>query len=454
MGLCYGRYAFNRGLLVLEMKIWVVKKKGDNLVGTRLRCRGESISLEEGLIEISPGALKGQKVAFLHHSQDFYFTREIFPKTNPEILKLQIQDKLQEMGLFEAPPIIRYQIDEEIGNQVEVEIAAVVRREISNLLRFSSQLEVRLEKIIPEELAIAYLSIKETTKFILSAYLTEDRFLIFLTGQGHIHFFRNIEIDPEFGVTESIIEDGLLASLDYCERILGIEIEGMIIYGSQRDLLAKSPIKEFKPSFLFVKNADIETILNFPSFFGAPFVPNTFNFIPESQQIFLRNLNFARYVAYLFLMLAIINYGLWATYSPKIKKLEREIKVLTAEIHKKRGILEETLPEEKRRKIEETNSIIEKYRKSFKLDKFLAFLEDTLPQTAKIVEAKGEEGENSFSFELKTVFEGDLEEIKREIDIFYKNLATSYNLEEKIFNYDEINKEGLLVIKGKKQWQS
>ena len=432
------------------MKIWAVKKEGNKLFGGCFRYRGDSVFLENELSEIFPKNLKGKKICLIFEPQDFYFSREIFPKTDHEILKLQIQEKLHELGLFETPPLIRYQIGEDLGNQVEVEIAALENKEISNLIRFSTEIESRLEKIVPEELAIAYLTLQETPKFILSIYISKNKFLIFLTGQGNIYYFRNIDIDPDFGITENILEEGLLASMDYCERIIGIEIEGILTYGPQRDILKENTINLYKPKFSFIKGTKIDKILEFPSLFGSIFIPDSFNFIPLNQLIFLKNLSRARYISYIFIILAIINYGLWGIYEPKTSKLEREIKIIENEIKKKNEILQKLLPEEKRRIIEKRNLLINNYKKEFKLNNFLYYIENILPSKAEIIEAKGEKKEDSFLFELKAKFEGELKVVEKEINTFYKKLANLYNLEERIFSYEPKKKEGILLIKGRK----
>ncbi len=393
--------------------------------------------------------IKREELAFLFGAEDIFISRERFPKTREDILYLQIREFLQERGLFEGVPRIAYRIAEEGDLQVELEIVAVEERIVNRWLRELLKNKHKLSKLVPEILGVAWLTLKESDNFLLSVYLSEENFWLILTGNGHISYFRNVHVDPSVGLLEEVIEQGLLATLDYCSRVLGVEIEGIIPYGPKRELLPESSVPFFKPRFAYFAGVDKELILEFPFFFGVFWVPEEFNFLPSEYRLFLTQLTWARRFGFALLGLSLLNMGLWAYYQPKVKRLQAENRALTSEIRKIENELQRYLPPEKQAIVQKWFSYLDRYKKAFILPEFLGWLDENLPSNTRLTFLDGAKSSNN-KFVLTMTFEaqGSVSEANQKFKFLVKKLTKMVKIAEIDITYDKKNKKGVLKLKG------
>ena len=441
------------------MKFWVVQKEKNSILAVKLKKKGQEIILLEGPKKVELRELKGQKVIGACKPKDFYFSRETFPKTKKEILTLQIQDKLQELGLFEQTPIVRYRNVKEIGGLNEYEIVAVNELGIKECFEELINKEIKPEKIIPEELSIAFLTIRESEKFLISIYITEDKLWIFITGRNEIFYYRNIEIDSEFGITEELLEEAILTTIDYAQRILKIEIEGIIKYGKNRNIIPKTAIPEYEPKLIFIKNVSKEEIKSNPILFGSYYVAEEFNFIPEEQISILKSIKIASYIAYFLAVCIIVNYILWIRFENKVKFIENENRKIKKEIYEQEKILNKLITPEKKETLEKVKEILTNYQKTLKLNIFLTNIENIKPHNSEILliegknnkkeETKNQSQENNdFEINIKIKGKGNLEELTKNFEKFNNELRKFLNITEDRYLYLEKTREGFLEIKG------
>ena len=393
--------------------------------------------------------IKGENLVFLFGAEDIFISRERFPKTREDILQLQIREFLQERGLFEGVPKIAYRVAEEEDPQVELEIVAVEERIVNRWLRELLKNKHKLSKLIPEILGVAWLTLKESDQFLLSVYLSEESFWLVLTGNGYISYFRNVHVDPTVGLMEEVIEQGLLATLDYCTRVLGVEIEGIIPYGPKRELLPESSVPFFEPQFSYFEGVDKELILEFPFFFGVFWVPEEFNFLPSEYRLFLTQLTWARKVGFTLLGLSLLNMGLWAYYQPKVKKLQAENKVLSSEIRKIESELQKYLPPEKQAIIQKWFTYLDRYKKTFILPEFLSWVDENLPPNTQFTFLDGEKtSDNKFVLTMTFEAQGSVSEANQKFKFLVKRLAKKIKVAEIDVIYHKKDKKGILKLKG------
>lgn len=378
------------------MKIWVIQKAKNYYRGIFFKKKKNKYKVLKIKDKLTLKDIKGQRAHIVNVCQNPYLSKEYINKTSPEIIKLQLQEKIKETGIYEHQPWIAYKIEKELEDEIEVTFASIEKECFLNILEETSKNMVRIEKLIPDFLTIPWLTINDTDKNILSLYLEKNRFFIFLTGRKKILFFRKIDVDPLLGLEPKLIEENILASLDYCDSFLKEPVEKILAYGPKKDILPKNIMDIYEPKFNMFENIERELIISEPYFFGALLVPNNFNFLPEDHKIFLKHLKIARSICIFLIAGTLLNYGLWFTYKPKLNHKKREVIQLYYELEKARDTLNKNLikNKEKINFIKEINNIINNAKNMINIEYFIEWtLKNIKPEN--IIEIKGKKIETT-----------------------------------------------------------
>ena len=359
------------------MKIWVIEKYENSYRGILFKKQRNKYEIINRNQKIILKNIKGQRAYIINTCKNPYLSREILNTTRQEeLITLQLKDKLEETGIYEKEPWITYKIERNLDEQIEVIFAATEKECFLSILEDACKNMIRVEKLIPDFLAIPWLTICDTDENILSLYLDENKFYIFLTGKNKILFFRKIDIDPLTGPKSKVIEENILASLDYCDSYLKEPVEKILAYGPKKDDIPANIIPLYQPKFENFENIEQELILKEPYFFGALLVPDSFNFLPDNHKTFLKHLKIIRNICILLMVGTLFNYGLWFNYKPKINYIETELSQLRKELNEKEKLLRQELINEKE-KIEyfnKINTILIKANKSLNIEELIDWI--------------------------------------------------------------------------------
>ncbi|WP_456370714.1 hypothetical protein [Thermodesulfatator atlanticus] len=444
-------------------KILVIKKDKETIKGITFKKARTIFNVQEPPRFFRKQELKSKRFILVSEFPELHFSTENIVKSPEEIIELQLREKLRELGLFETTPAISFRIEEGLGPQIEVSFCAVNYSSIKQLIREVSDIEARLQGLYPEQLAIAFLTLKETDENTLSVYISQDKIYISLTGGNRLYFLRTLEVNPLFGPTSSQIEEALLAAIDFGERLLNINIKGIISYGPKRELLPDTSLTAIVPSFSFIKGIEKDQILDEPELFGALFVPEDFSLLPRDYRKFLWHLNAARKLGFIFLFISLINYGIWFFLSPKNKELEREIAYLQKKSEELTTQLNNILTPEEKQIVKTYIETKSKFDKTFRLDVFLYWLNEITPPDLIIRDLAGGEAvnkklsekttkeyaqESPFPIFLEVESLGSLKKVQKSFDIFLEGLQEKISIKKNLFSYDDKNKKGILKIYG------
>ncbi|OAG28617.1 hypothetical protein [Thermodesulfatator autotrophicus] len=432
-------------------KIFVLQKEGEKYIAAQFKKKGSEIILQDYPEETILKKFKARELTLIKYFPELYLGKEVIPKGPKELIKIQIRERLKELGIFESTPFIVFKIEEDLETQLEVSFIAVNKLLIEEIVSETQKIEARIKLLSAEQIATCYLTIHETKENIISIYLSEDKLYIAITGLNKIIYLRTLSINKSFGITPSQVEETLLTTIDYAERVLGISLKGIISYGPKRELVPETSIPLIEASFSFIKGADINLILEKPYFFGSFFIPEEYNLLPEDYKTFQKHFSLVRKIAYFMLLSSFLSYGVWFYYTPKAKTEEEKYKVLVKELRLKNAELEQIIPPETEEKLKKIISLKKDYLKTFKLNTFLSWLNTITPGEIRISDIEGKKEENEkFSLLIKAECKGELNYIQNKFDVFLLRLKNKIETNENLisFIYDEKNKKGYLTIKG------
>ncbi|AEH45739.1 Fimbrial assembly family protein [Thermodesulfatator indicus DSM 15286] len=427
-------------------KLLIVKKEEDSYLFAKLAKRGSKYILLEAPQKTSLKKLKGKQVIAVKYFPELYLGRETLPTGPKELIELQLRERLKELGIFEGTPLIIFHIKEDLKTQLEVNFVAINKFPVEEIISDFQQYETEIKVLTATQLATCYLTLQETDSPVISVYIDKDYGFLAITGFKNIHYLRSIKPIPGSLLTSAQVEEALLAVMDYGDRVLGLNLKGIIAYGPKRELLPETSLPLIRPDFSFIEESFLDTALEYPEFFGLPFVPQELNLLPADYQQYQKHFSIIRKITFAMLVGSILNYGIWFYYYPKVEKIKKEHYTIKSELNKELEKFNKMISPKEIKLIEEEAKIYEKYRKTFKLNEFLAWLSTITPTGVVITETSGK-GNNLL---VKAECKGDFHYTQQQLTLFLANLKERIDINENQIKllYDQNKREGNLIIKG------
>ncbi len=430
-------------------KIWVLKASGDSFYGYLFR-KGETFRVE-GPQEVSLRTLRGEKVLLLVEDQHAYFHREVFTRGPKEIIALQINERLRNLGLLEGTPRLAFRIEETEGSLVTVSYLALPAVELEEEVERLVSAEVRLYGVQHHAVALAGLARLVTPDPLFLVEANEEGLWVVVCQGEKLLYLRHFAAGEASGLSTSHVEEALLAALDFAHRGLKKEIKKILPLGTKRDLIPSLPhLETISPEGLPFKE-NREKILLEPAFFGALYAPKDFDLTPEEHRLWLKHLRPARYAALAFLSLAFFNLLGWFHFSHQAQRLHHRVELLQQEVQAKQNHLQSLLAGRE----DDLHRLVE-LRKRFeqepRLDFFLAWLAQNLPSRARLKSFKAQREPQGMKVQLEILCQGPFSEVQQAFWRFSRRLSAQNTWQNSRLAYDEEQKKGVFsfefILKG------
>ena len=421
--------------------LWVIKPRGEKFLGLKASGRRGKWSFSE-VREFEPVELRNRAVIALETGVQVYFARETLTKGPREILALQAEDKVREAGFFTgAFRVVFHRLSEGPVN-IEVGLLALEPAGVEELLQRLGRVQARLKGLYHETMALAYLVAGWLREPVLAARLSEEGLWLVVSEGGHPTYMRFQAVDEFLGLEGMPVEENVLAVLDYYERFFGKPIRYLFPCGPYRDRLAEAGHLEIlKPSLENIKARE-EDLLTYPELFGAVLVPGDYNLLPENHRYFLQALEWVRYAGGLLFLLTILNYGLFAYLYQRNRGLDQEVLQTSRTLERRLAELREEYPPEQIKKLKVYLEWKEKFESQPRMDEFLWWLAQKLPQGVRVTRVEVKKGASGdYRMKLGLVFEGPLASARKIFYRFFDQIKKRARIEASRFDYDEFQKQ-------------
>ncbi len=374
----------------------------------------------------------------LEVSPRVYFSRETLNKGPREVLQLQAEDRVRESGYFTGSfQTVICKISEG-PITLEAGVLAVEPTGVRTLLETLGHAQARLKGLYHQALALAALGGRLSREPVLSVWVGPEGLWMTVSEAGQPAYIRYQEVDEFLGLEGLPIEENILAVMDYYERFFGKSISWLFPCGPRRDLVPSvGALKRISPkeARLEAREEDIQT---YPELFGAVFVPEGYNLLPEDHKFFLRNLEWARLVGGTLFGLALLNYGLWAYFYQKNRTLEFDLQGMQKRLERRLSELEKRYPpaevERLRRYLENKQA----FEKQPRMDAFLWWLASHLPPGLRLAYLEvSPDRQRRYELRLRLVTEGDWVAARRTFMTFFDRIKTRAEILDARFDYDE-----------------
>ncbi len=345
----------------------------------------------------SPKTIKNKQAILLDYSEPFYFSRDSFTKAPREVLLYQINGKIQPLSIFSRAPYVVYKILEETLSELDITFLAVDSQHFRKDLEFFLSNVVYVFEQYHFVIAVSSLSLVLSSSPLLSLYICDHCFVVFITDGNDIVYIRHFPAEEYSTVSSAQVEAGVLSTMDYYHRFSNKHIEAYIVYGPRRDLAPSlGGLLALEPYWPNIKGVSSETILTYPEYYGAIFAPKEFNLLPEDHKVCISNLNIARKFALFFLIFSFLNTGLWFKFSQKEKHLSQLSRSKEEYLSQELASLSKNLP----KNLDNFKYILhlsESFSRQIRVDMLLSWLANSLPNGVKVLSISIENMKNNSS---------------------------------------------------------
>ncbi len=429
-------------------KTWVLRKKEENsLEGYVFQPRGRrfAASWQE---DVAFSSLRGERVILLFEDPQAYFHRETLVKGPPEVLELQIREHLRNFGLVEEGLRVVFKIEEELPPHVLVSFLACHLSSVEDVLEGLLHKEVRLAGLHHQAVALGALGNLVSEEAILVAEAQPQGLWLVITEREKIHYIRFFEADEFLELSSSLVEESVLAALDFAQRALKKEVRKLLPLGPKRDVFPTvKHLEILEPPYDRFRGVSPEEIFERPAFFGGLFAPRDFDLTPPFHGIWLKNLRWARWVAGGLLIFSLFGFGGWFHFAKENRSLAREVSRIEQDLRKKATLLHQEFPPFHAEKFGKFWETYQRFSQEPRLDFFLVWLAKNLPQGAKVVDFQAQRAPEGLILNLLVSFKAPFQVAQEEFSRFSRRLSANNYLQKSRLTYSEQEGEGLFEFK-------
>jgi len=424
-------------------KIWVIKPLDGHFYGYLFQ-KIDKVFRVKGPQKISARDLKNEKVLLLIEDKEIYFQRETFTRGPQEIIALQINERLKNLGLAEQISSLAYRLEEIRGTFVDVSYLALLSCHVEDEIKQLISSEVRLCGIQHHAIALAGLSKFISQEIVLLVEVMKDGLWLVISQGENPLYLRYYAIPDSQELTAHKVEEALLAALDFAHRGLKKEVKKILPLGPKREIIPSLPhLKSVIPEGIPFENH--QALFLEPAFFGALFAPKGFDLTPEEHRLWSRHLRPARYAALGFLFLALINFMGWFYFSRENRELHGKIEPIKQEVERMRYHFEKILTGQANN-FSKFLEIEKRFSQEPRFDLFLAWLSQNLPPKAHLRSFNAQKKPSGFELTFEIICPGSFSEVQRAFRELSYKLDSQNDLKKSRLSYEEKEKRGIFTF--------
>lgn len=355
------------------------EKGGAFQTATVIRRGNRFVSVMEEPLE--KPRLAGKPTVMILDTGAFHFFQDQIFASAPEVMALQIQEKVERSGLFAKVPSVFYRVEGQEGIQMQVAVAAADTSLMEIRLEELWRLGARVQRVVHPALAVAYLVAQCSHEKALTVWIEEHGFYLQVTAGGRVQAVRYVPFDDMTGPSEALVRQEVKFTQEQFQRLEGTGFEILRSCGPLRHLLPEGDVpwpEEFIPASLH------EAASTHPEWFGAVVVPPAFNMLPESIRVWTRHIPWAMRVAVVLLVFALAQLALWGYVRFRAQSLEKEVQTQMVAIASKADAMQKAIPWDRLTRLEEYRKALEEFQKQPRLDEWIVWLNETVPKPFRV----------------------------------------------------------------------
>lgn len=367
-------------------------EKEEPLHAARMGLRGKRFS--EGVeLPADEVSLSGKRVLVLWDVKGIHFFRDQVFTGPEEVMALQVQEKVERTGLFRAPPSVFYHVDRREGNTAQVGIAAMDTSAMEARLDTLWDRKARIQGVYHPALAVAFLAAHSGAEKTLTVWIREQGFFLVATEGARVQSLRFVPFDDFTGPSGELVRQEVAFARERLEGLPGQGVPVVRSCGPLRHLLPEADVpwpEECIPGPLQ------PIAFSHPEWFGAFFVPSAFDMLPEKARVWVRHMPWAVRAGALLLAVSVGQLGMWAFWKHKTVELEKETRSRMRVVASRADSVQKAVPWDRLSVVEEYRKTLEAFQKEPRMDEWVVWLAETVPENFRVVRCtvakKGESG--------------------------------------------------------------
>lgn len=433
-------------------QIWIIKPlKEDKFEGFRVR---NDLKKFQFFPEIEISQLKNQRIYLIIEPQVFLTDILEVPGKIPEFINFQVENRVRESGIFLTSPKAVYKVIETTEISSKIFVFGIEEKIINTYLEKLRKVQARVELVTHKLLAI-FCGIKKRgalkpENFPLLLIIVDLRGIWYLVISEKIPLYAKFSSVDEFiGISVQTILEDILILKDYFSRFFREEFKGIALLGKERDAIKKEEIySATKLPVVDLKSLEFEEFYNYPEIFGAIELESEFNFLPESEKIFLNQIKWIEKLTPFLLGFTGLNLligGVFYKFNLDLKnKIEKEL-LLTKELI---NTIFYKLPENSIEKLKTYINFEKEKITGFQLNEFLIWLSQIWDKDFSLKNLKVENtGNNISKISIDLEITGSFPSTQAKTDELIKNLSKHFKIESSNFNFVEKENKAILNLK-------
>jgi len=314
--------------------------------------------------------------------QPFHYIRERVTKGPPEAIRVQLLDRIERLGIFRHPPEIFYKLEREEGMYVECSTCAVDQSQLNLLTDKFINHRVVLKSLFHRAISTAALILDQyPNESTIAVYGDEKGGYITITDSAGIRYIRSLKFDEFMGLSEASIREEIDLAVGQYRRTTGADVTKLLASGAVRKVL---PDVDFPRTLKWCPTASEEDIAEYPELFGALLTPPDFTMLPHLWISWNKHLTWAKKIAMVMTIVAIINGALAGYLFKTERKMRAETSVKAQMIKTKSEELFRRIPVEKLKFVDAYKDTLEAFKREPKMDEFIIWLARIIPSNFKI----------------------------------------------------------------------
>uniref|UniRef100_A0A7V5XFW1 Fimbrial assembly family protein n=1 Tax=Thermodesulfobacterium geofontis TaxID=1295609 RepID=A0A7V5XFW1_9BACT len=419
---------------------WIIKPlKEDLFEGFKFDKKFKNF---EFFSKIKPSQLKNQRVYLILEPQLFFIEILEVPGKIKEFIRLQVENRVKESGIFLSPPKTIYKILETLEVSSKVFVFSIEEKNINFYLEKLREVQVRVE-LITHKLLSTFCWFKKTFSHkdisfpILLIILDPTEIWYLVVSEKAPLYGKFLTVDEFIGISSQALLGDILTLRDYLYRFFREDLKGILLLGKEREKIGKEELIE--ATKLPLINLDLslaQEAYTYPEIFGAIELETEFNFLPYSEKAFLDQIKRIEKLTPLFLGLVALNLFLGITFYKMNLNLEKKIELEILSMKKSINEISNKLPETSLQKIKTYVNLEKENRASLKLNEFLIWLSQNWDNNLVLKNLKIENvGNNTFKISIDIEIRGDFLSTQKKIDELIKNFGRYFKIESSNFSF-------------------
>ncbi len=325
--------------------------------------------------------------------EESHIFSDTFPKLKPELLKLQINKRFNDLGLTMDPTGFCHRAKESRERSGFYNCFFLPGSEIENhLSSLTSWGGISRARLIPGAAAIAALMQTITDQPVLVLLIGLKFSQVIVVKDGTPLYSQSLAQSGPGLVEEALIPNAIDFARISVRKDHDITEFHIVSLGEARENinLQDIGIDEWQPDFsTIVSSKEPDMVLKFPQLYGAPFSDSAHDFLPDEFARSWQLQSYSKMVTIFATLMAVGLIGTWFYLQPILEQQQLQYQNLITELNNKKSSLQSRLPETAI--LNNFNRLVKirsLYAKDFRLDSLATDLSQALPQNVHVSDIK------------------------------------------------------------------